>query len=241
MRILIILRASDDVMLPVSYNYLVQASIYNNISHRLSKFLHDKGFVYGKRRFKFFTFSRLMGEYRVERGMIHFNGDVGLYVSSPIKRFINDLAHSVLRRGHLRFGVHDFEVVGITVPNQPNIGNEVVVRMLSPVTVYSTLFTPDGRKKTYYYSPFEIEFQQLINANIKKKYHVFFHKDLKSSFKIEPVKVRETIVTYKNFLIKGWMGMFKLQGSKRAIQLAYDTGIGSKNSQGFGMFEIISH
>jgi len=45
---------------------------------------------------------------------------------------------------------------------------------------------------------------------------------------------------YKNFLIKGWMGTFRLQGLKKALKLAYDAGLGSKNSQGFGMFEVIS-
>jgi CRISPR-associated endoribonuclease Cas6 len=235
------MRASSDVVLPVSYNYLVQASIYNSISHGLSKFLHDRGFIYGKRRFKFFTFSRLIGKYHMESGVIRFNGDVSLYVSSPIKEFVNDLAYTIMRRGYLKLGVHNFEIVGITVPKQPDFSNDIVIRMLSPVTVYSTLLTPDGRKKTYYYSPFEREFQKLVNANMKKKYYVLFHKDLKSNFKIEPMKVHETIVMYKDFFIKGWMGIFKLQGPKKVMQLAYDAGIGSKNSQGFGMFEVISY
>jgi CRISPR-associated endoribonuclease Cas6 len=40
-------------------------------------------------------------------------------------------------------------------------------------------------------------------------------------------------------LIKGWMGVYKLEGNSQLIHIGYDTGIGSKNCQGFGMFEII--
>jgi CRISPR-associated endoribonuclease Cas6 len=35
------------------------------------------------------------------------------------------------------------------------------------------------------------------------------------------------------------MGRFKLKGSPALMSIAYDTGLGSKNSQGFGMFEIV--
>ncbi|RLI91606.1 MAG: hypothetical protein DRO89_03615 [Candidatus Altiarchaeales archaeon] len=38
--------------------------------------------------------------------------------------------------------------------------------MLSPLTVYSTLTTGDGKKKTYYYSHYEPDFEELIDRNL---------------------------------------------------------------------------
>jgi CRISPR-associated endoribonuclease Cas6 len=240
MRFLITLQVQEPLILPLSYNHLVQASIYSNISPELSKFLHDKGFIYGKRHFKFFTFSRLMGKYQLKHKTIQFNENIHFYVSSPLKKFMNDLANSIMQKGYFKLGNYKLEVVSIKVHDEPVISNKVNIKMLSPVTVYSTLLTPDGRKKTYYYSPFEKEFQKLIDDNLKKKYFIFFHKKLKSDIIIKPLKVRETIIMYKNFLIKGWVGTFRLEGPKKALKLAYDAGLGSKNSQGFGMFEVIS-
>jgi len=237
---MITLRVQNSIALPLSYNYFIQATIYNNISPELSKFLHDKGFTYGKRHFKFFTFSRLMGEYQLRNKIIQFNGNIHFYVSSPLKKFMNDLANSIMQKGYFKLGNNNLEVESIKVYDNSVISNTINIKMLSPVTVYSTLLTPDGRKKTYYYSPFENEFQKLIDDNIKKKYFIFFHKKLKSDLIIKPLKVRETIIMYKNFLIKGWMGTFRLQGPKKALKLAYDAGLGSKNSQGFGMFEVVS-
>lgn len=64
--------------------------------------------------------------------------------------------------------------VRVKVFPEPPIQDDVTIRMLSPVTIYSTLFSANGKKKTYYYSPFEKEFSQLIRANILKKYEALY-------------------------------------------------------------------
>jgi CRISPR-associated endoribonuclease Cas6 len=227
------------VDLPISYNYLVQASLYNRISPELSNFLHDQGFRVGKRVFKLFTFSRLMGKYTFNRGRILYDGEITLYVSSPIQRFIRELANEILRLGQITIGENQLKVTGISFPVEPDIKNEVKIRMLSPLTIYSTLLTPDKRKKTYYYSPMEKEFSELIDANAKKKLILLKRRNLKSRLMITPIKVREVLVMYKNTVIKGWLGLFCLKGPKTLIKIVYDAGLGSKNSEGFGMFEVI--
>lgn len=63
------------------------------------------------------------------------------------------------------------------------------IRMLSPLTVYSTLMTPDGKKKTYYFSPYEKEFPALVNSNIKKKHFLLLGKNIKSDIKVTDVRI----------------------------------------------------
>ena len=113
--------------------------------------------------------------------------------------------------------------------------------MLSPVTIYSTLQSPTG-KKTYYYNPREKEFSILIRDNLLKKYQAYYKRSPDNDeFSIEPLRVSkkdEKIVSYKGFIIKGWMGLYRLNGSPELLKLAYDAGIGGKNSQGFGCFGI---
>ncbi|MDN5332516.1 MAG: CRISPR-associated endoribonuclease Cas6 [Tepidanaerobacteraceae bacterium] len=46
-------------------------------------------------------------------------------------------------------------------------------------------------------------------------------------------------VIYKDVIIKGWMGVYILKGDPVLLKIAYDAGLGSKNSQGFGCFEIL--
>ncbi|MGC8935388.1 MAG: CRISPR-associated endoribonuclease Cas6 [Thermoproteota archaeon] len=240
MRVRINLRGrSKDLSFPLSYNPLIQAAIYSNVSPELSKFLHDKGFTYEKRHFKLFTFSRLFGKYKIIGDRIYFEQEVSFFISSPVDQVVKEIAETLLKRGFLALGQNKLEVTNIYFPKTPELKNRIKIKMLSPVTVYSTLLTPDGKKKTYYYSPFEDEFQNLIDLNAKKKYFLLSHREVKSRIRIEPEKVREVVVMYKDMVIKGWTGLFGLRGPKTLIKTVYEAGLGSKNPQGFGMFDLV--
>ena len=242
MRITLELKTADDfLILPVHYNYYIQSFLYHHISQELGEFLHDQGFILGKRRFKMFTFSRLYGRYRIVDKKIKFFSSVYLTVSSPLDRFVSELGNSLLRKDNLKLAGNIIHIESIRVHPEPDINDEIEIGMLSPVVVYSTLFTGDGKKKTYYYSPYEAEFSQLVDRNLRKKYEALYGKK-PSGKKLELKtlgRVRNKILMYRGTVIKGWMGRFRLNGNKKLLKFAYDTGIGSKNSQGFGMFEVI--
>jgi len=44
---------------------------------------------------------------------------------------------------------------------------------------------------------------------------------------------------FKGFIIKGWMGIYELHLPETYLSMALDAGLGAKNSQGFGMVEVI--
>ena len=57
---------------PIHYNHILQGFIYRTIDERMAAFLHDMG--YGNtRKFKLFTFSRLMGSYDIESTGVLFS------------------------------------------------------------------------------------------------------------------------------------------------------------------------
>ncbi|HIH96926.1 MAG TPA: CRISPR-associated endoribonuclease Cas6 [Thermoplasmata archaeon] len=130
----------------------------------------------------------------------------------------------------------------IKIHQKPEIWDKMKVRMLSPVVVYSTLMTKESKKKTYYYSPYEEEFVDLIDKNLRKKHKAFYKKEARArKLKIGLMgKPKEKVLKYRDNIIKGGIRNFVLDGNKRLLKLAYDWGIGSKNSQGFGMFEVLS-
>lgn len=102
------------------------------------------------------------------------------------------------------------------------------------------MLSPTGDKKTYYYSPFEAEFSKLVDANAKKKFYITKKRNIKSRLKMQPLRVKESIIIYKEIVVKGWSGLFQLSGPKSLIKIVYETGLGSKNPQGFGMFEVLA-
>jgi|Deesub1362A_J573_1020465.scaffolds.fasta_scaffold01513_13 CRISPR-associated endoribonuclease Cas6 len=245
MRIKIKFYADGLISLPLHYNYLIQSFIYRNIDEKLSQFLHEKGFIDKKRRFKGFTFSRLMAKERKidsQKGKIILKPPFELVISSPINQFIQSFAEEIIRKESLQLGKSKVYFESINVYAHPEIGKELRVKMLSPVTTYSTLCKSDGRKKTYYYSPFESEFSNLVRENLHKKCRAYFGEECAGQFAIEPERVAkrdEKIILYKGTVIKAWMGVYRLSGTPELLKLAYDAGIGSKNSQGFGCFELL--
>ncbi len=252
MRIKISFSGAPFLSLPIHYNHLVQAFIYNNLNKWLSEFYHEKGWSYHKRRFKLFTFSRLMGKnYKVnrEKGEIVFKGKVCLKIGALDNRFLESFALNLIRAGSFKLGRNLCQIESIEV-EQPKEGEgkTFLVRAISPITVYSTLKTPEGKKKTYFYNPFEKEFETQIFENLKRKARAYLGEESQfpelnhQSALIKPYQVsnrNEVIVNFKNFWIKGWLGLYKLRLPEPFFGIAYNSGLGSKNSQGFGMIEII--
>lgn len=245
MRIEVTLNCNSPITLPIHYNRIVQGFLYNSISDELAKKLHNEGFAYEKRQFKLFTFSRIIGRYKLQKHdhTIEFSPPFKLFISSPIDRFVQELGNEFLRPESLHLSKNTVSVEQVNIQPMPDFSEEMKIQMLSPVTIYSTLQKADGSSKTYYYSPFESEFSELLEANLKKKASVILDGDEVSgySFSIEPARVRNSdqkILTYKGFVIKCWMGKYKITGSPQLHKIAYDAGLGGKNSQGFGCFAV---
>lgn len=231
------------IELPTHYNSIVQGLIYSQVGEEMPQ-LHDEGFEVGGRTFRFFTFSRLLGKIEyLKGGKIAFRSPVNLRIASPLEQFIVVLAKNLLNSDSLILGDTRVHLKSLSALPLPDFSSgKVKVKALSPITVYSTLFTPDGKKKTYYYHPREQEFTDMIEANLMKK-AVYFNKDLAElPFSMRTLKVNNRdakIIYYKNFVVKGWLGLYQLEGDPRLLKLAYSAGLGSKNSQGFGMINVV--
>lgn len=246
MRILVRLTSSSrHVFLPYSYPEFVQALIYKFLPENRAGQLHEEGFPYEKRRFKLFTYSRLQGklERREPKKGLYFFPPVEFKVGSPVDWILQGLAEGLLKEGVIQLGQSEMQVDSIAVETPKNFSDSVKIKMLSPVTVYSTFHKPDGKKLTHYYTPFDAEFSELITRNLQKKYEVLYKKKCEETLRITPLfrHNRERILTYKKTIIKAWDGSYQLEGNPELIHISYQTGLGSKNSQGFGMWGAVDH
>lgn len=230
--------------LPIHYNYLIQAALYDLLDPDFAQFLHDRGYRHGKRSFRLFTFSQLQGKYRIlkETKQIRFFGQVSLSVHSPLAPFCQSVMNAIVREDGIRIGQAHLNVVHIECEEPQVTDKTIYVKTLSPVTVYSTMYRPDGRKFTHYFQPRDPDFAELIQKNLLKKFDLVYQTVPTSvRFDIEPIgKSRERVMLYKGIVIKGHTGTFKLSADdKRLLSLALDAGIGIKGSQGFGCIECL--
>lgn len=52
---------------------------------------------------------------------------------------------------------------------------------------------------------------------------------------------RSRLIEVQGIRVRGYEGKFALQGNSRLLLLAYEAGLGERNSQGFGMFRVLPH
>lgn len=253
MRLKIKIESNQPITLPRSYNHILQAWLYKQISDPAYRiFLHNEGYRYENRTFRLFTFSRLQGSWEVDKQQNHiiFNSPVYIQIASPLMPFMQEVAMSILMGAKSYWGRNPISITGVEVikDNLPDDKRLWKIRTLSPIVAYSTLV--EGEKKTTrYYRPDETQFQTLIRENLCKKavilqkYNADEYQPLKGDFQIrplfDPLKTGSTAFSYKSFFIKGYMGDFELECGKEWLKVALDTGLGSKNAQGLGMAEKI--
>jgi len=139
----------ERIVLPLDYNYHVQSFLYNNVSPELASFLHDRGFLYGQRSFKMFTFSRLLGKYEMRRAenAITFSMPLTLIISSPMDRFVSELANSMLKKGDLKLCGENIFVEEIAVLQEPEIESRMGIRVMTPLGHVQYSSHPRGKEE----------------------------------------------------------------------------------------------
>ncbi|ABR31519.1 hypothetical protein SU69_08495 [Thermosipho melanesiensis] len=233
----------DRLNLPIHYNHILHATILNMINNEeFRKFIHDRGYKFEKRVFKLYTFSRLIGRFEIDTEIkeINFFDNVYLYISSYDDNFCYYIMEKLLTFENIRMGKNILKVEKIeTINFMPTDTLKVVTR--SPVTVYSTYIDETGKKKTLFYHPDDFKFKEIVEKNIIKKYRALHNREPQGRIEVKHVgkSPKFVLVFYKGFKIKGWMTAFDLIGDPELVKIAYETGLGSKNSQGFGFIEQI--
>jgi CRISPR-associated endoribonuclease Cas6 len=235
--------------LPINYNHILQAFILQLIDDaEYRRFLHNEGYTFQNRNYKMFTFSKLNGRFCVDNSekTIEFFDNVSLKISAHDENIIRYCADSLLFKDEFELLNQKITVEKIEYENQDIKNNKIYIKTLSPITVYSTVIN-NSSKKTIYYTPLDEQFPKLIKDNLIKKYLAFYNLNegditFDDSFIIKEKnnsKSKMIITYYKNFLIKAWNGIFEIQGDPKLLKIGYDAGFGSKNSQGFGLVELM--
>ncbi len=241
MRVKISHELKSPLVLPLAYHHIQQSIIYDCMEKKGNGFfsnIHDNGFVYEKREFRLFTFSEIKGPHKIVDDKIVFYDEVSWEVSSCNREFIETIKN-VFMKQKINYAGQYYENVRCDLSDWKIKENELAINMLSPIIVYKT--DMETRKKKYY-SPDDDYFYGLINDNFIRKYKAYYgcFPDDVPSLRVLNVGKRDKCVTrFKGTYLTGYKGIYMLSGEPEHLGFLYDTGIGSANSQGFGMFELI--
>ncbi len=230
-----------NALLPLAHKHAVAGLIYHMLSscQEYADMLHQQGYQAGGKQFKLFTFSDLIGRYQLQGKQLLYPEAFTLRVRSHDPLFIRSLLRSAATNRSYTLCANPLFLADYHVTDRPVTGGDLIIRTLSPITVHVS--TADG--KTRYFTPQEPEFSQAIARNALAKAQAYLGASISGTVEIAPdtgLNDRTRVVTiYKGTYITAWRGRFRLQGTPELLQFLYDTGLGSRSSQGFGMFEIL--
>lgn len=219
------------------------------------------------KRFKHFCFSQLVVTNRTIAGgrLQILSPTVDWYVAMPVEASLQHLVVGMfdkreffIEREENRFVVEQVE----TLPD-PKWERRMTFRMLSPLTV-STIHERNGRLLPEYLLPGDKRIGDLLRQNILNKYRSLYGAEPKASFDSDSSMMKDAfncildekfiahrgghekiskLITIKQgredeTKVRGFMCPLTIEGSPALIALAYESGLGEKNSIGFGMLEV---
>jgi CRISPR-associated endoribonuclease Cas6 len=254
MRLKIELLAEKPVKLSVGFNEYFQALIYKYLNVDAADWLHNTGFRLEEKTFKFFTFSPFLekASFFPKEKFFLFPQKVSFYIASPLDWILEQFAVNISKCESVEIG-REFPfnnrlvVSSIDIIKEERFTNPVIkVKAITPIETHSTFRTADNLKKTHYYTPFEAEFSQMVDMNLGRKWKALFKKDCPYRLKIKPLfhgNGNERIFYFgvgeKRTLIKGWKGVYLVEGDPRFLEFGYASGLGSRNTNGCGLVELI--
>ena len=240
MRIIVTFHAREALRLPLACNYIMQSFIYRVLSAdaTFGTFVHDTGYRAGNKAFKLFSFRPPYGRYTIEGKDIVFHDSASFEVRSPDAAFLQTFFTACQPGRQFLLNGQTVTVAACQLKNAPFFQNTALVTAVSPITVHTT----DDTRHTVYYSPEEPAFYELLIHNAQRKWDSYY-SDAPFDLSIAPARntdFRRLVTTFKHTFITAWYGRFLLQGTPQVLDFLYHTGLGSRNSQGCGRFDLLS-
>lgn len=252
MRIRFELTPPGAVWLPWNHQYALSSAIYATIAHAspgFSTFLHDKGFIADGKQFRLFTFSSLRGRVieRTSFGLL-MESPIELLCSSPVPEFVRAVAEGALQIGTLRVGEVELPVRQVETLPDPDFSSQMTFRPLSPITVSTGRVDADGKMRATYLSPEAPTFFTHLADNLIRKYEALNRQppdNPKVKFQLASDLIPERrrlskLIDIKGIKVRGWLVPIQAEGNPELLHLAYEAGLGEKNSAGFGMVEVLN-
>ncbi|MBQ9199635.1 MAG: CRISPR-associated endoribonuclease Cas6 [Lachnospiraceae bacterium] len=237
MKLKIYMKNSDVVSFPLNYNYQFMSAIYRLISRDtvLSDFLHNEGYQSCGKSFKLFVFSPIRGDYTIVEKSLVIYGDIWIEIRSPSSLFIEELKSRLFETCSFKLFDHTFEVKLIELYDRPLMGNSFKIKTISPIVARR-----ENEGKSVYFSPSDTEFDKLVNLNLYGKYTAAYGEEPPSTVDLTLIGMPKKVVTkFKGIWITAYHATFDMAASAAVADLLYNSGLGNKNSQGFGMFEVL--
>jgi len=240
-RLGLLLETQIPIIVPWDYRTALTTAVYEILSAAdpaYSHWLHEQGFRWGKQVYRLFVYSDLIVKpfHSSPDGLMDVRW-MTWQISSPDKRFTDKFVEGLERKERTLeiFGTL-VEVVDVVQTKPMDIGSGLIFRTISPIAV--SIGDPSRSDHPIYLYPNDPKFVEMLERNLIMKWQAFHHKEWDgATFGIRVWNPRRKLVRVFNTNVRAWYLNLQMWGTDELIRFAYSTGLGIKNSQGFGMIE----
>mgnify|MGYP002681729619 FL=1 len=185
-----------------------------------------------------FTFSVRFPQYKgIEGNKMLCGSKLSLLFSSDVETFVAAFYNGLRAKQKIIIGENipiTFELEHIQLlPLKKIQANKVLFRTVSPILVNNIGSNLD------YLSPEKPEFTKVFKEIIVVQANHFQIPCTEEMIDFEIKAMKKLPLSHYNQTMTSWLGNFVLEAPTNVLQLVYDTGIGVRRSQGFGMLEIL--
>lgn len=243
----------ENNIIPKDYRILILSFIKNSLKKNFKE--SYKEIYESKPIMKFFTFSVYLPKPKIEKDKIelgenYFNAVFSIYDNKRFIEFYNSFNSMINKEKKNKENSYPLknnkmELKNITMVNEKNImSNRIRIKFLSPLVLrnHKEITINKKRKGEDIYFDFnDRDFNEQINYSVSRLIKDLKLNGVNSNIKLKPYNnlARKTVVSFKNILINSSIGEYILEGDSELLNILYKTGIGSRRSEGFGMFEVI--
>ncbi len=223
--------------IPINYKHYIQSLVYTMLgSDEKFKQLHNEGNRFENRKFKMFTISDLFGEFKylASTKEITFLSNAYFDLACMDEDIAIKVSEYLSMNQFVQIGKNIVEHNGYdNLKDFFPIKEKMTFSSISPVTCYE-----EDEKRTNYFSPNDEKFKNSIINNIKKKYALTFDRECPLFLIPEIIEKKSRLMHFKKSFIKAYDISITFENLDQAIlNIILNTGIGSKNSMGFGMLK----
>lgn len=260
MRIKLLLeQKKPDQLIPINYQYPLSTIIYKIIEEANGEYagwLHDKGFMHGYKKFKFFTFSALrIPEFEIKGSKIilksrHLDLTISMLSDETIENFIIGLFNKRDISIFDNTTRAEFRIRTVEREAPVNFTNDMTFSTMSPIILTSKT-EYNGKEATKFLSPADEDYTEYFKRNLEEKYLAnCLSKDEKViEEKIEKIEIltepKSKLITVKEgqkeeTKIRGYLYNFRISAPMSLIKIGYYTGFGKLCSLGMGCVRAIN-
>lgn len=166
---------------------------------------------------------------QVRRGGLDFPGGSTFYISAPSDELLTMMISGVLDKHHIRWGMN---VENVSVQRTPDFGEKKRFIAQSPILIKRR---DEGDKHSKYYFPGDEGANGFLTETLQRKLErAGLSTDVSVKFDSNYLNPKTKKIIYNGIDIKGTLCPVIVEGDARAVQFAWEVGIGNSTGIGFG-------